>query len=61
MMAILMVGFLVNAGVNYINDTGFEGPNLMAAASLALGQVVLVVIHQLRRAVESANRNRLSA
>lgn len=52
-MAILMVGFLVNAGVNYLNNTGFEGPNLMAAVSLLIGQFVVAVIHQFRRVGQS--------
>ena len=52
-MAILMVGFLINAGVNYLHNTGFEGPNLMAAFSLLVGQFVVAVIYQIRRIGQS--------
>lgn len=48
-MAVLMFGFLLNAGVNYLDNTGLEGPNMLAAAMLAVGQVLLVIIHQLRK------------
>lgn len=48
-MSVLIMGFLVNAGVQYINATGFEGPNLMAAGCLAIGQFTVAVVHQLRR------------
>lgn len=48
-MSILTMGFLVNAGVEYINNTGFEGPNMLAAFSLIVGQVIVAVVHQLRR------------
>ncbi|MCR2745415.1 hypothetical protein [Limnobacter parvus] len=48
-MAMLTTGFTINAGVQYINATGFEGPNLLAAACLVVGQVALVVVHQMRR------------
>ncbi|MDX1669423.1 MAG: hypothetical protein R3194_08400 [Limnobacter sp.] len=51
-MSVLMLGFLLNAGVNYIDNTGLEGPNLLAAAMLAVGQLALVVIHQLRKVGE---------
>ncbi|HEX4879569.1 MAG TPA: hypothetical protein VFV39_06975 [Limnobacter sp.] len=48
-MSILITGFTVNAGVQYINATGFEGPNLLAAACLVVGQFAVAVVHQLRR------------
>ena len=48
-MAMMTTGFTINAGVQYINGTGFEGPNLLAAACLVVGQVTLAVVHQMRR------------
>lgn len=48
-MAMLTTGFLINAGVQYINGTNLEGPNMLAAACLVVGQVALAVIHQMRR------------
>ena len=48
-MALLITGFIINAGVNYLNGTGFEGPNLLAAACLVVGQFALIVVHQVRR------------
>ena len=59
-MAILMMGFIVNAGVEYLHATHFEGPNLMAAACLAVAQVVLVVVHQVRR-IQASKTVRLMA
>lgn len=49
-MFILMIGFTVNAGVSYLNETGTEGPNLLAAAALLFGQVVVIAVHQIKRA-----------
>ncbi|WP_394672702.1 hypothetical protein [Limnobacter sp.] len=48
-MAMLTTGFTINAGVHYINGTGLEGPNLLAAGCLVVGQVALAVVHQMRR------------
>lgn len=48
-MAMLTTGFTINAGVQYINATGFEGPNLLAAGCLVVGQFAVAVVHQLRR------------
>jgi hypothetical protein len=48
-MSLMVVGFTLNAGVQYINATGLEGPNLLAAGCLILGQVAVAVVHQLRR------------
>lgn len=50
-MAILMTAFVINAGVEYINATGMEGPNLIAAATLLAGQFTVALIHQIRRVV----------
>lgn len=52
-MSILTFGFTINAGVEYINNTGFEGPNMLAAGSLIIAQAVLLVVHQLRRLGQS--------
>lgn len=49
LMSILMVGFAINAGVGYIHASDSAGPSLLAAASLVVGQFVLIVIHQLRK------------
>jgi hypothetical protein len=48
-MAMMTTGFLINAGVQYINGTNLEGPNMLAAACLVVGQVALAVVHQMRR------------
>lgn len=48
-MSVLTSGFMVNAGVQYINGTNLEGPNLLAAGCLVVGQLALVVVQQLRR------------
>lgn len=48
-MAMLTTGFTINAGVQYINATGFEGPNLLAAGCLLVGQIALIAVHQMRR------------
>lgn len=56
-MAMLTTGFTINAGVQYINATGFEGPNLMAAACLVVGQAALVVVHQMRRFGQDSKLN----
>ena len=48
-MAMMTTGFLINAGVQYINGTNLEGPNMLAAACLVVGQVTLAVVHQMRR------------
>lgn len=48
-MAMLTTGFTINAGVQYLHGTGLEGPNMLAAGCLVVGQVALAVIHQLRR------------
>lgn len=49
LMSILMIGFLINAGVGYIHASETAGPSFLAAASLLVGQFILVVIHQLRK------------
>lgn len=59
-MSILMFGFLLNAGVNYIDNTGLEGPNLMAAAMLLIGQLTIAIIHQLRR-IGQSNKKQTTA
>ncbi len=48
-MAMMTTGFTINAGVQYLNGTGLEGPNMLAAACLVVGQVAVAVVHQLRR------------
>ncbi|HEY1058302.1 MAG TPA: hypothetical protein VGE55_06185 [Limnobacter sp.] len=48
-MSMLATGFTVNAGVQFINGTNLEGPNLLAAACLVVGQVALIVVQQLRK------------
>ncbi|MFN4044725.1 MULTISPECIES: hypothetical protein [unclassified Limnobacter] len=48
-MSVLTSGFMVNAGVQYINGTNLEGPNLLAAGCLVVGQLALVVVQQMRR------------
>ncbi|MDP3272836.1 MAG: hypothetical protein ACT4NK_10490 [Limnobacter sp.] len=48
-MAILTTGFTINAGVQYLNGTNLEGPNLLAAGCLVVGQLALAVVHQMRR------------
>ncbi|WP_334120633.1 hypothetical protein [Limnobacter sp.] len=48
-MSMLITGFTINAGVQYINATGFEGPNLLAAGCLLVGQFIVAVVHQMRR------------
>lgn len=48
-MSVLTTGFMVNAGVQYINGTNLEGPNMLAAACLVVGQISVVVVQQLRR------------
>lgn len=50
LMLVLAIGFTINAGVNYLNETGSEGPNLLAAVSMLVGIVVVAVVQQLRRA-----------
>lgn len=52
-MGILATGFTVNAGVQYINATNLEGPNLMAAGLLVVSQFALIVVQQLRRVCQS--------
>lgn len=49
LMSILMIGFAINAGVGYIHSSDSAGPSLLAAASLVVGQFILIVIHQLRK------------
>jgi len=48
-MSVLTSGFIVNAGVQYIDGTNLEGPNLLAAGCLVVGQLALAVVHQMRR------------
>ncbi len=48
-MSMMVIGFTLNAGVHYVNGTGFEGPNLLAAVCLIVGQFAVAVVHQLRR------------
>ena len=48
-MAMMTAGFTINAGVQYINGTNLEGPNMLAAACLVVGQIALAVVHQMRR------------
>lgn len=48
-MSVLTSGFIVNAGVQYINGTNLEGPNMLAAGCLVVGQLALVVVQQMRR------------
>lgn len=49
-MGLMATGFTVNAGVQFIDGTGLEGPSLLAAGCLVVGQVVVAAVHQLRRA-----------
>jgi hypothetical protein len=46
---ILFMSMLTTAGVQFINGTNLEGPNLLAAGCLVIGQVALAVVHQMRR------------
>lgn len=55
-MSILMFGFVLNAGVNYIDNTGLEGPNLLAAAMLLVGQLTIAIIHQMRRIARKSQK-----
>lgn len=48
-MAIMTLGFLTNAGVEYINYTGNEGPNLLAAVALGFAQIILIAVYQAKR------------
>lgn len=48
-MGVLGAGFTVNAGVQYLHATNLEGPNLLAAACLVVGQITMVVVHQVRK------------
>ncbi len=48
-MSLMVIGFTLNAGVQYVNATGLEGPSLLAAACLMVGQFAIAVVHQLRR------------
>lgn len=48
-MNLLMFGFAINAGVAYIHSEPTAGPSLLAVMSLAVAQVALIVIHQLRK------------
>ncbi|MCQ8897789.1 hypothetical protein NQT62_15210 [Limnobacter humi] len=57
-MSMLATGFTVNAGVQFINGTNLEGPNLLAAGCLLIGQAALVIVQQLRKVGE--NRPALS-
>ncbi|MEQ9108336.1 MAG: hypothetical protein RLO04_12800 [Limnobacter sp.] len=56
-MSILITGFIINAGVQYINSTGFEGPNLLAAGCLLVGQFIVAVVHQMRRFAQDNTLN----
>lgn len=48
-MSLMTAGFTINAGVQYINGTNLEGPNMLAAGCLVVGQIALAVVHQMRR------------
>ena len=48
-MSLMVIGFTLNAGVQYVNAPGLEGPSLLAAACLMVGQFAIAVVHQLRR------------
>ena len=56
-MSILTTGFIINAGVQYINSTGFEGPNLLTAGCLLVGQFIVAVVHQMRRFAQDNTLN----
>lgn len=53
LMLVLAIGFTINAGVSYLNETGTEGPNLLAAVSMLVAIVLVAVVHQLRKAGQS--------
>lgn len=48
-MAIMTIGFLTNASVEYINYTGNEGPNLLAAVALGFAQIMVIAVYQAKR------------
>jgi len=54
-MNIMIFAFLVNAGVEYIDGTNMQGPNMLAAACLAVAQVVVIAVQQLRKVRQSSS------
>lgn len=61
LMSILTFGFVVNAGVQYINESGTEGASLLAAGALVVSQILVVIIHQFRKAGQEAKTKEISA
>ncbi|MDH4394348.1 MAG: hypothetical protein QE278_01590 [Limnobacter sp.] len=61
LMSILTFGFVVNAGVQYINESGTEGGSLLAAGALVIAQILVVIIHQFRKAKQQVKSSEISA